>query len=114
MKLGHADPGGLRATALVGAPSDPRGLAACCVDVYSHPIARWLFGDSFHPGGLALTQRVARLAGVGPGPRVLDLGSGASKLGSAGRRSGESITWSSSAAATSRISLSAIVPTTWG
>ena len=56
--------------------SDSEDLAACCVDVYSHPIARWLFGDSFHPGGLALTQRVARLAGVGPGSRVLDLGSG--------------------------------------
>ncbi len=59
-----------------GQPSDARDLAACCVDVYSHPVARWLFGDSFHPGGLALTQRVARLAGVGPGSRVLDLGSG--------------------------------------
>ena len=56
--------------------SDSEDLAACCVDVYSHPIARWLFGDSFHPGGLALTQRVARQAGVGPGSRVLDLGSG--------------------------------------
>ena len=58
------------------AATDSEDLAACCVDVYSHPVARWLFGDSFHPGGLALTQRVARLAGVGPGSRVLDLGSG--------------------------------------
>ncbi len=60
----------------VGEPSNARDLAACCVDVYSHPVARWLFGDSFHPGGIALTQRVARMAGVGPGSRVLDLGSG--------------------------------------
>ena len=75
-KRGHADPEGPMAAALEGEPSDARGLAACCVDVYSHPIARWLFGDSFHPGGLALTQRVARLAGVGSGSRVLDLGSG--------------------------------------
>ncbi len=75
-KLGHADPGGRRAAAPVGEPGNARDLAACCVDVYSHPVARWLFGDSFHLGGLALTQRVARLAGVAPGSRVLDLGSG--------------------------------------
>ena len=76
MTLGHAPTGTPRAAPPVGEPRTARDLAACCVDVYSHPVARWLFGDSFHPGGLALTQRVARLAGVGPGSRVLDLGSG--------------------------------------
>ena len=76
MKRGHADSGTPSATAPSGEPSHARDLAACCVDVYSHPVARWLFGESFHPGGLALTQRVARLAGVGSTSRVLDLGSG--------------------------------------
>lgn len=51
-------------------------VAACCSDIYSHPAARWLMGDSFHPGGLALTERVAALAGITPSARVLDAGSG--------------------------------------
>ena len=81
MKLGEAHPAGPRAAVPsgnvhVGDPSNARDLAACCVDVYSHPAARWFLGDCLHPGGLSLTSRVARLAGVGPGSRVLDLGSG--------------------------------------
>ncbi len=51
-------------------------LGACCAEAYGHPLARWLLGDSFHPGGLGLTTRLARLAGVGPGDWVLDVGSG--------------------------------------
>ena len=51
-------------------------VAACCANVYSHPAARWLLGDSFHPGGLGLTSYVARLAVVNESSRVLDLGSG--------------------------------------
>ena len=33
-------------------------------------------GDEFHPGGRAATEELARLAGVAPGARVLDLGCG--------------------------------------
>ncbi len=51
-------------------------VGACCASVYSHPAARWLLGESFHPGGLPLTSRVAKLAGIGSGSRVLDAGSG--------------------------------------
>ena len=51
-------------------------LLACCAEVYGHPLARWLLGDSMHPGGLALTRKMARVLDLGPHSRVLDLGSG--------------------------------------
>lgn len=51
-------------------------LLACCAEVYGHPLARWLLGDSMHPGGLALTGKLAGLVDLGPHCRVLDLGSG--------------------------------------
>lgn len=51
-------------------------LIACCVASYDHPAVRWVLGDSWHPGGLPLTTRLAEAAGVGPRSRVLDAGSG--------------------------------------
>ena len=51
-------------------------LNTCCKISYGHPLARWLLGDSFHPGGLALTTRLARLVGIDGASRVLDAGSG--------------------------------------
>lgn len=51
-------------------------LLACCVASYSHPLARWLLGDSLHPGGLGLTTRLAGVLQIGPGSTVLDAGSG--------------------------------------
>jgi len=51
-------------------------LAACCVASYDYPATRWVLGDSWHPGGLPLTTRLAEAAGVGPGSLVLDAGSG--------------------------------------
>ena len=53
-----------------------QNLLACCAEIYGHPVARWLLGDSLHPGGLALTGKLAGLLDVGPHSRVLDLGSG--------------------------------------
>ena len=53
-----------------------REILSCCATTYSHPLARWLLGDSLHPGGLALTSRFAHLTGVGPESTVLDAGSG--------------------------------------
>ena len=49
---------------------------ACCVVSYTHPVVRWLLGDSLHPGGLALTTRVADLLGIDATSRLLDAGSG--------------------------------------
>ncbi len=51
-------------------------LKACCAALYESDWARLLLGDSFHPGGLALTERVGTLLGLKPGLRLLDVASG--------------------------------------
>ena len=51
-------------------------IRTCCATTYGHPFASWMLGESFHPGGLELTARLARLAGIGPETAVLDAGSG--------------------------------------
>lgn len=51
-------------------------LARCCVSPYESEAVRWLLGDELHPGGDALSRRLAELAGLGPGLRVLDVASG--------------------------------------
>jgi arsenite methyltransferase len=48
----------------------------CCASAYDSPAVRWLLGDDLHPGGDELSRRLAGLSGVGPGWRVLDVGSG--------------------------------------
>jgi len=55
---------------------------ACCADLYASDWARLLLGDSFHPGGLKLTERLGNLLGINVESRVLDLaaGRGASAL----------------------------------
>lgn len=55
---------------------DAGPVGACCSIIYSHPLASWLIGESFHPGGLALTDELARLTKLGPGKRLLDAGCG--------------------------------------
>ncbi len=55
---------------------DTQSIAACCTTVYSHPLASWLLGESLHPGGLALTDRLADFAGIGIDSCVLDAGCG--------------------------------------
>jgi arsenite methyltransferase len=59
--------------------SDPKG---CCARLYESDAVRWLLDDQLHPGGERLTLRLAQLAGVAPGARVVDVacGSGASAL----------------------------------
>lgn len=49
---------------------------SCCALAYESEIARWLMGESYHPGGLALTERLRERLGLGPGIRVLDVASG--------------------------------------
>lgn len=55
---------------------------ACCSAAYSSGFATMLLGRNLHPGGEALTLRLAELAGIQPGMRVLDVacGRGASAL----------------------------------
>lgn len=56
--------------------SEAAAVKACCADLYASDWAELLLGDSLHPGGLALTQRLGDLLGLGPGARVLDVASG--------------------------------------
>jgi hypothetical protein len=52
------------------------GVKACCAAAYASPAARWLLGDSFHPGGAALTAELGRALGVGSGSLAVDVASG--------------------------------------
>jgi arsenite methyltransferase len=54
----------------------PEEVKACCAAVYSSEAARLLLGDSFHPGGAALTYRLAAELAVGPGDLVVDVACG--------------------------------------
>ena len=54
----------------------PDELKSCCATAYSSAAARWLLGDTFHPGGARITSRLARALQVGPGELVLDVASG--------------------------------------
>ncbi|MEU8849702.1 methyltransferase domain-containing protein [Streptomyces sp. NPDC048564] len=51
-------------------------LKACCAAAYSSDIVALLLGESYHPGGTALTRRLADGLGLTPGARVLDVASG--------------------------------------
>ncbi len=49
---------------------------ACCATAYSSDAVALVLGDSYHPGGRALTRRLATVAGLQQGERVLDVASG--------------------------------------
>ena len=51
-------------------------IKQCCARLYESDFAKILLGDSFHPGGLALTERLGVLLELGPTSRVLDVASG--------------------------------------
>jgi ubiquinone/menaquinone biosynthesis C-methylase UbiE len=48
----------------------------CCANLYESDVAKLLLGDSFHPGGLKLTERLGQVLQVGPHSHVLDVASG--------------------------------------
>ncbi len=53
-----------------------QSVKQCCAAFYGSDVARLLLGDSFHPGGIKLTQRMGTLLGLTPESRVLDVASG--------------------------------------
>lgn len=62
-----------------GGPLDPEKAAQvkqCCARLYESEIVARLLGDSFHPGGAALTTRLGQLLDLTPESRVLDAASG--------------------------------------
>ena len=54
----------------------PDALKACCAATYEADVVALLLGESYHPGGLDLTRRLARALGLRPGQRVLDVACG--------------------------------------
>ena len=62
--------------------SDSALAKACCADLYQSGIARAILGETRHPGGLRLTNRLGRLMDIGEGDLLVDLaaGNGASAL----------------------------------
>lgn len=59
-------------------PADPtpEETKACCAAAYSSDAVAMLLGDSYHPGGLALTRHLADQLRLTPGARVLDVATG--------------------------------------
>ena len=49
---------------------------ACCADLYQSDMARLILGDTLHPGGLGLTNRLGRLMGLRASDWVVDLACG--------------------------------------
>src|SRR6516162_4177510 len=56
--------------------SSPERVKQCCARLYESDFAKILLGDSFHPGGTRLTERLGTLLGLGAQSRVLDIASG--------------------------------------
>ncbi|MDQ3945507.1 MAG: methyltransferase domain-containing protein [Actinomycetota bacterium] len=60
-----------------GADASPRAmLKACCAAAYQQDVVALILGESYHPGGLDLTRRLARTLRLEPAQRVLDVASG--------------------------------------
>lgn len=51
-------------------------VKACCARSYQTDAVAMILGESYHPGGLDLTRRLARSLDLKPGERVLDVASG--------------------------------------
>jgi len=62
----------------MSAPIQPSAAEAktCCAAAYGSDVVALLLGESYHPGGLALTRRLADRLGLRAGDRVLDVASG--------------------------------------
>jgi arsenite methyltransferase len=48
----------------------------CCAAIYESDVATLLLGESFHPGGTKLTERLGQLSNLTPRTRVLDVAAG--------------------------------------
>jgi ubiquinone/menaquinone biosynthesis C-methylase UbiE len=54
----------------------PPGVKQCCASFYGSGAARYLLGESFHPGGIDLTLELAGMLRLGAESSVLDVASG--------------------------------------
>src|SRR6516162_375189 len=48
----------------------------CCATLYESDLARYVLGDSFHPGGYQTTRRLADMLSLNFSSRVLDVACG--------------------------------------
>ena len=48
-------------------PNSEGDVKSCCATLYESDLARMLLGDSFHPGGMRLTERLGEMLGLAPG-----------------------------------------------
>ena len=55
---------------------DPALVKSCCATAYASDWATFLLGDSMHPGGDALTERIGDLIGLVADDHVIDVASG--------------------------------------
>jgi arsenite methyltransferase len=60
----------------MSASTSPEEVKHCCSQLYESDFAKLLLGDSFHPGGLKLTERLGSLLRLTAKSRVLDVASG--------------------------------------
>lgn len=54
----------------------PEQIKSCCAAAYGQDAVALVLGESYHPGGLALTRRLADVLGLRRGHRVADIASG--------------------------------------
>jgi arsenite methyltransferase len=54
----------------------PDQLKVCCSTAYQQDAVALILGESYHPGGLDLTRRLANALGLRAGQKVLDVASG--------------------------------------
>src|SRR5712692_3610802 len=53
-----------------------QSVKACCARAYASDAVHYLLGETFHPGGNALTDELARTLDVAAGQIVVDIASG--------------------------------------
>src|SRR5260370_3253362 len=56
--------------------SSQETVKQCCARLYESEFAKMLLGDSLHPGGVKLTERLGTLLGLTAQSRILDIASG--------------------------------------
>jgi ubiquinone/menaquinone biosynthesis C-methylase UbiE len=54
----------------------PAGVKECCAAIYESDAAKLILGQSFHPGGVRLTERLGQILNLTPRTRVLDVAAG--------------------------------------
>lgn len=57
-------------------PAEDTEIKSCCAAAYGHDAVALLLGESYHPGGKALTERLADALGLRARQRVVDVASG--------------------------------------